>query len=58
MGKFHVQLCTTTPCMLGGVGSDVILEAIEEHLSKFILKGMLFMRYSSSLKFNQFITQI
>ncbi|VUZ55657.1 unnamed protein product [Hymenolepis diminuta] len=32
IGKYHLQLCTTTPCMLGGVGSDVILEAIEKHL--------------------------
>ncbi|CDS43387.1 NADH dehydrogenase ubiquinone flavoprotein 2 [Echinococcus multilocularis] len=32
VGKYHVQLCTTTPCMLGGVGSDVILETIEKTL--------------------------
>lgn len=35
MGKYHVQLCTTTPCMLGGVGSDVILETIEKTLGGF-----------------------
>merc|ERR1712087_107470 len=32
VGKFFVQICTTTPCMLGGVGSDVILDAIKENL--------------------------
>ncbi|KAA0194735.1 NADH-ubiquinone oxidoreductase subunit [Fasciolopsis buskii] len=32
VGKYHVQLCTTTPCMLGGVGSDMILDAIQNHL--------------------------
>ncbi|XP_025115064.1 NADH dehydrogenase [ubiquinone] flavoprotein 2, mitochondrial-like [Pomacea canaliculata] len=32
VGKYFVQICTTTPCMLGGVGSDVILEAIEKEL--------------------------
>jgi NADH dehydrogenase (ubiquinone) flavoprotein 2 len=28
-----VQLCTTTPCMLGGCGSDSILETIQKHLN-------------------------
>ncbi|CAD5124251.1 DgyrCDS12548 [Dimorphilus gyrociliatus] len=32
VGKYHVQLCTCTPCLLGGTGSDVILEAIEKNL--------------------------
>jgi len=32
MGKFHVQICTTTPCMLGGMGSDCIMDAIKENL--------------------------
>ncbi|KAK3900741.1 thioredoxin-like [2Fe-2S] ferredoxin-domain-containing protein [Staphylotrichum tortipilum] len=32
VGKFHVQACTTTPCQLGGCGSDVIVQAIKEHL--------------------------
>ncbi|XP_035678333.1 NADH dehydrogenase [ubiquinone] flavoprotein 2, mitochondrial-like [Branchiostoma floridae] len=32
VGKYHVQICTTTPCNLGGVGSDVILEAIKKKL--------------------------
>jgi len=32
VGKFFVQVCTTTPCMLGGAGSDVIVKAIEENL--------------------------
>ncbi|KAK3945971.1 thioredoxin-like [2Fe-2S] ferredoxin-domain-containing protein [Diplogelasinospora grovesii] len=32
VGKFHVQVCTTTPCQLGGCGSDKIVEAVKEHL--------------------------
>lgn len=32
VGKFFLQVCTTTPCMLGGCGSDKIMKAIEEHL--------------------------
>ncbi|KAI0386633.1 thioredoxin-like [2Fe-2S] ferredoxin-domain-containing protein [Hypomontagnella monticulosa] len=32
VGKFHVQACTTTPCQLGGCGSDAIVKAIKEHL--------------------------
>jgi len=28
VGKFHIQICTTTPCMLGGIGCAPILEAI------------------------------
>lgn len=32
VGKHHVQLCTTTPCQLGGCGSTLILEAIKKHL--------------------------
>ncbi|KAI5858170.1 thioredoxin-like [2Fe-2S] ferredoxin-domain-containing protein [Durotheca rogersii] len=32
VGKFFVQACTTTPCQLGGCGSDVIVEAIKEQL--------------------------
>ena len=32
VGRFHVQACTTTPCQLGGAGSDVIMKAIEGHL--------------------------
>ncbi len=30
MGKYHVQLCTTTPCWLRG--SDAIVKACEKHL--------------------------
>lgn len=30
MGKYHVQLCTTTPCWLRG--SDAIVKACEQHL--------------------------
>ncbi|OTB09124.1 hypothetical protein M426DRAFT_316418 [Hypoxylon sp. CI-4A] len=32
VGKFFVQACTTTPCQLGGCGSDVIVKSIKEHL--------------------------
>lgn len=32
VGKYHVQICTTTPCMLGGCGSTVILEALKKKL--------------------------
>jgi len=32
VGKYHVQLCTTTPCQLGGCGSDAIVKAMTEHL--------------------------
>ncbi|KAH8151951.1 uncharacterized protein LAJ45_03944 [Morchella importuna] len=30
MGKYHIQVCTTTPCML--CNSDSVLEAVEKHL--------------------------
>lgn len=30
MGKYHLQVCTTTPCQL--CGSDSIMAAVEEHL--------------------------
>jgi len=32
VGKWHLQVCTTTPCQLGGCGSDSIVKAIESHL--------------------------
>ena len=32
VGKYFLQLCTTTPCQLGGCGSDKILNAIEDRL--------------------------
>lgn len=32
VGKYFLQLCTTTPCMLGGCGSTSILDAIVAHL--------------------------
>ncbi|ODA80644.1 hypothetical protein RJ55_03603 [Drechmeria coniospora] len=32
VGKYFVQACTTTPCQLGGCGSDVIVKAISSHL--------------------------
>lgn len=32
VGKYHLQVCTTTPCQLGGCGSDVIVKTIKDHL--------------------------
>lgn len=32
VGKFFVQICTTTPCVLGGCGSDKIMKTCEEVL--------------------------
>jgi NADH dehydrogenase (ubiquinone) flavoprotein 2 len=32
VGKYHIQICTTTPCMLGGCGSTVILDALKAKL--------------------------
>lgn len=32
VGKHFVQLCTTTPCMLGGCGSTSILKTLEDKL--------------------------
>jgi len=32
VGEHFVQICTTTPCMLGGCGSDKIVDAVTEHL--------------------------
>jgi NADH dehydrogenase (ubiquinone) flavoprotein 2 len=32
VGKYLVQICTTSPCMLGGCGSDKIVEACKHFL--------------------------
>ncbi|KAL1982325.1 hypothetical protein VTN96DRAFT_1419 [Rasamsonia emersonii] len=32
VGKYFVQVCTTTPCQLGGCGSDKIVKAISDYL--------------------------
>jgi NADH dehydrogenase (ubiquinone) flavoprotein 2 len=32
VGKYFLQLCTTTPCQLGGCGSTKILETIKDQL--------------------------
>ncbi|KAK4701317.1 NADH dehydrogenase (ubiquinone) flavoprotein 2, partial [Phenoliferia sp. Uapishka_3] len=32
VGDYFVQICTTTPCMLGGCGSDLIVDTITKHL--------------------------
>lgn len=32
VGEHLVQICTTSPCMLGGCGADVIVKACKEHL--------------------------
>ena len=32
VGKFLIQICTTTPCQLGGCGAQAILDACCDHL--------------------------
>lgn len=32
VGKYFVEICTTTPCQLGGCGSDKIVDAVTKHL--------------------------
>ncbi|RUP46103.1 thioredoxin-like [2Fe-2S] ferredoxin-domain-containing protein, partial [Jimgerdemannia flammicorona] len=32
VGKYFLQVCTTTPCLLGGCGASVILETVKKHL--------------------------
>lgn len=32
VGEYLVQVCTTSPCMLGGCGSEAIAEACKKHL--------------------------
>ncbi len=32
VGKFLLQICTTTPCLLGGCGAQAILDAARDHL--------------------------
>jgi len=32
VGQYFIQACTTTPCMLGGCGSTVVVDAIKKHL--------------------------
>lgn len=36
IGKYFVQICTTTPCILGGCGSDAILEAITKNIGQYL----------------------
>lgn len=33
VGKFTLKVCTTTPCMLGGCGSEAIVDAIKKKLN-------------------------
>lgn len=33
VGQHLIQVCTTSPCMLGGCGSDKIVEACKKHLN-------------------------
>eukprot|EP01012_Entosiphon_sulcatum_P032847 TRINITY_DN41709_c0_g1_i1.p1 TRINITY_DN41709_c0_g1~~TRINITY_DN41709_c0_g1_i1.p1 ORF type:complete len:257 (+),score=34.93 TRINITY_DN41709_c0_g1_i1:42-812(+) len=33
VGKYHIQFCVTTPCMVSGQGSDHIIHAVEQHLN-------------------------
>lgn len=32
VGKYLIQICTTSPCLLGGCGADVIVETCKKHL--------------------------
>ncbi|XP_052232763.1 NADH dehydrogenase [ubiquinone] flavoprotein 2, mitochondrial-like [Dreissena polymorpha] len=32
VGKYFIQICTTTPCIVNGVGCDVILDCIQKEL--------------------------
>ena len=32
VGKYLIQICTTSPCMLGGCGSDVIVKTCADYL--------------------------
>ncbi|KAL7007074.1 NADH:ubiquinone oxidoreductase 24 [Cystobasidiomycetes sp. EMM_F5] len=32
IGEHFLQVCTTTPCQLGGCGSDLILQTVKDHL--------------------------
>lgn len=41
VGKYHIQVCTTTPCMLGGVGSEAILKTLKEKLGKCFVKAIM-----------------
>ncbi|KAH9580493.1 NADH dehydrogenase flavoprotein subunit 2, variant 2 [Schistosoma haematobium] len=43
VGKYHIQICTTTPCMLGGVGSEVILNALKKKLG---MSSLYFVTFS------------
>lgn len=40
VGKYHIQVCTTTPCMLRD--SDSILEAIKKKLGRIQICNILF----------------
>lgn len=33
VGKYLLQVCTTSPCMLGGAGSEIVISAIKSHLN-------------------------
>jgi NADH dehydrogenase (ubiquinone) flavoprotein 2 len=35
IGKFHIQVCTTTPCWLNG--SDHVVKALEKELGKLFI---------------------
>lgn len=36
VGKYHIQVCTTTPCMLGGAGSDMVMDVLHKKLGIFV----------------------
>ena len=58
VGKYFVQICTTTPCMLGGVGSDVILEAIKKNLgiNRVVVALMFFVLKTRARRFDSLNT--
>ena len=45
-GKYLVQVCTTTPCVLGGCGSAVILDALKQKLGMLFLLCTLIIPFS------------
>lgn len=54
VGKYHIQVCTTTPCMLRD--SDSILEAIKKKLGMIQIRNMLFF-FLPGLMMDCFLTE-
>lgn len=55
VGKYHIQVCTTTPCMLRD--SDSILEAIKKKLGMIQICNIFFF-FLPGLMMNHFLTEI